>query len=125
LKVLDKSASTNNGKTSRYKAFFATFVLESGLVQDIMRWDMGVLRESPWYLEILREGQAQGKARGETQGRRQQMLSNLEMSLEAKFGGEGLELMPRISQIQNLEELKEILRSVVLASSFEELRQII
>lgn len=30
-------------------AFFATFVLDSALVQQIMRWDMAVLRESPWY----------------------------------------------------------------------------
>ncbi|MEB3826835.1 hypothetical protein, partial [Phormidium sp. CCY1219] len=37
-------------------AFFATFVLEIPLVQQIMRWDMAVLRESPWYQEILQQG---------------------------------------------------------------------
>ncbi len=42
-------------------AFFATFVLENTLVQEIMRWDMSVLRESPWYQEILREGEARGE----------------------------------------------------------------
>ncbi|AFZ00692.1 hypothetical protein [Calothrix sp. PCC 6303] len=117
LQVLRQDQDLNQLET--VLAFFATFVLESGLVKDIMRWDMGVLRESPWYLEILREGEA----RGETQGRKEQMLSNIEMSLEAKFGSEGLELMPRISQIMSLEELQGILRSVVLANSFEELRQ--
>ena len=45
-------------------AFFATFVLESSLVRDIMRWDMTVLRESPWYQEILQEGEARGRAEG-------------------------------------------------------------
>ncbi|MBI3946938.1 MAG: hypothetical protein HY321_13525 [Armatimonadetes bacterium] len=29
-------------------AFFASFVLGLPLVKQIMRWDMGVLRESPW-----------------------------------------------------------------------------
>jgi len=106
-------------------AFFATFVLESALVQEIMRWDMAVLRESPWYQEILREGEARGEARGEAQGRQEQMLSNIEMSLEAKFGSEGLKLMPQISQISDLEQLQEILRSVVLANTVEELRQIL
>jgi predicted transposase YdaD len=37
-------------------AFFARFVLDSELVSQIMRWDMVVLRESPWYQEILGEG---------------------------------------------------------------------
>jgi predicted transposase YdaD len=127
LQILRRDEDLNQLET--VLAFFATFVLESGLVQDIMRWDMGVLRESPWYQQILKEGEAQGEARGEargeTQGRKEQMLSNIEMSLEAKFGSEGLELMPRISEITNLEELQGILRSVVLASSFEELREIL
>jgi predicted transposase YdaD len=37
--------------------FFASFVLDTELVSQIMRWDMTVLRESPWYQEILQEGQ--------------------------------------------------------------------
>ena len=45
-------------------AFFASFVLESSLVQQIMRWDMVVLRESPWYNEILSRGRAEGKQEG-------------------------------------------------------------
>lgn len=41
-------------------SFFASFVLEIPLVQQIMRWDMSILRESPWYQEILKEGLEQG-----------------------------------------------------------------
>lgn len=99
-------------------AFFATFVLENSLVQDIMRWDMGVLRESPWYQEILKEGEARGEARGKIE----QVLSNIEMGLEAKFGNEGLELMPQVAQITDLEQLQGFLRRVVLANNIEELR---
>jgi predicted transposase YdaD len=44
-------------------AFFASFVLEIELVQQIMRWDMNVLTESPWYLEIERKGEAKGEAK--------------------------------------------------------------
>ncbi|NJM48062.1 MAG: DUF4351 domain-containing protein [Alkalinema sp. RU_4_3] len=44
--------------------FFANFVLDSALVQQILRWDMVVLEESPWYNEILRRGEARGEARG-------------------------------------------------------------
>ncbi|MCZ7570599.1 MAG: DUF4351 domain-containing protein [Ardenticatenaceae bacterium] len=42
-------------------AFFASFVLESEVVRRIMRWDMAVLRESPWYAKILQEGIEQGQ----------------------------------------------------------------
>jgi predicted transposase YdaD len=34
-------------------AFFASFVLDTRLVQQIMRWDMVVLEQSPWYQEIV------------------------------------------------------------------------
>ncbi|MFN6526035.1 Rpn family recombination-promoting nuclease/putative transposase [Nostoc sp. ChiSLP03a] len=110
-------------------AFFATFVLESTLVQEIMRWDMTVLRESPWYQEILREGQArgeaEGEARGEARGEVRGIICSIETSLEAKFGSDGLELMSQISQISDLEQLKEILRKIVVANTIQELRNVL
>ncbi|WP_170861391.1 hypothetical protein [Geitlerinema sp. PCC 9228] len=42
-------------------SFFASFVLELPVVREIMRWDMAVLRESPWYQEILKEGLERGQ----------------------------------------------------------------
>ncbi|MEH2022606.1 Rpn family recombination-promoting nuclease/putative transposase [Nostoc sp.] len=106
-------------------AFFATFVLESALVQEIMRWDMTVLRESPWYQEILREGQARGEAEGEARGEVRGIISSIETSLEAKFGSDGLELMSQISQISDLEQLKEILRRIVVANTIQDLRNVL
>ena len=114
-------------------AFFATFVLESTLVQEIMRWDMAVLRESPWYQEIeqrgvergLRMGEERGLRMGEERGRREEILSNIEMSLEVKFGSNGLELMPQIMPIADLERLKEILRSIVVANTITEMRNVL
>jgi predicted transposase YdaD len=94
-------------------AFFATFVLDSTLVQEIMRWDMAVISESPWYQEI------------EQRGRREQMVSNITTILEVKFGSEGLELMPQISQITDLGRLQEILRSIVIANTIAELRDVV
>ena len=41
--------------------FFASFVLDTDLVRQIMRWDMTVLRESPWYQEIQQEGRQEGE----------------------------------------------------------------
>ncbi len=94
-------------------AFFATFVLDSALVQQIMRWDMTVLRSSPWYQEILQRGQQEGR------------LSSIELSLEVKFGNEGLNFMPKISQISDIEQLKVIQRSILTAETLEELARIL
>ena len=58
-------------------AFFATFVLDSALVQEIMRWDMAVLRESPWYQEILKQGEKQGEEKGEQKGKREEIISSI------------------------------------------------
>ncbi len=99
-------------------AFFAGFVLETRLVQQIIRWDIAVLRESPWYQEILREGQQLGMQQGMQQG----LLSGIELALELKFGAEGLQLMPEISNIQDVERLKAIAQAIKTVNSLDELR---
>jgi predicted transposase YdaD len=101
-------------------AFFATFVLETPLVQQILRWDMAILRESPWYQEILKEGEQRGEQRGLRQG----LLSGIELALELKFGAEGLELMPEISQIQDVGVLRAIQEGLRTINSLDELREI-
>lgn len=71
---------------------------------------MTVLSESHWYQEILQKGQ------------REDRLSSIELSLEVKFGNEGLNLMPKILEISDLETLKTIQRSILTVKSLEELR---
>ena len=115
LRLLQADEQLNQLET--VLAFFATFVLDTALVQQIMRWDMTVLRESPWYQQIVKES--------EERGRREQMLSNIEMTLEMKFGSDTLQLMSQISPISDLESLTAILRSVIAANTVEELQQLI
>lgn len=74
---------------------------------------MAVLSESPWYQEILQ------------QGIRQERLSSIELILEMKFGSEGVQLMPEISQISDLERLKTIQLGLKRANTLDELQQII
>lgn len=77
--------------------FFATFVLDSALVQSIMGWDTAILQESPWYQQIRREGEEIGEQRGEQRGKVIGIISAIELGLELKFGAEGLELMESVS----------------------------
>ncbi len=109
LQILRANEELN--KLETVLAFFATFVLDAALVQDIMRWDMAVLRESPWYTEI------------DQRGRREGIISAIERVLEVKFGTDGLELMPRISEITDLDRLREIICTISVTGSIEELQE--
>ncbi|GGA58427.1 hypothetical protein [Okeania sp. KiyG1] len=73
-------------------AFFATFVLKTEIVQQIMRWDMAVLQQSPWYQQILQEGVVIGEQRGIEIGQQRGILSGIELGLELKFGELGKEI---------------------------------
>jgi predicted transposase YdaD len=63
-------------------AFFAGFVLELPLVQEIMRWDMTVLRESPWYEQILQEGEQKGIQEGLQQGIQQGLQEGMREGIQ-------------------------------------------
>lgn len=101
--------------------FFATFVLDSAIVQQILRWDMALLEQSPWYQEIF----SKGEARGELRGRKEELYSGIELALEIKFGNQGLELMPIISQITDLQKLKAIQQAIKTVNTVNELQQIL
>lgn len=93
-------------------AFFASFVLSTNLVQQIMRWDMAVLQESPWYQEILNKGRVE------------ELHSSIELGLTRKFGSEGLQLMASISQISDVNLLRAIQEGLWTINTLDELRRI-
>jgi predicted transposase YdaD len=88
-------------------AFFARFVLDSELVSQIMRWDMVVLRESPWYQEILSEGEVKGRQ----EGRQEEGTSLILRLLDRRLGGISEEVQARVQalSILQLEALGEAL----------------
>ncbi|NJM00541.1 MAG: Rpn family recombination-promoting nuclease/putative transposase [Synechococcaceae cyanobacterium SM2_3_2] len=92
------------GELEPLLAFFARFVLDSQLVIDIMRWDMAVLRESPWYEEIRQEGiligERQGEQRGIQLGKQEAVPILAELGLSAGEIAQRLDLPPeRVNQI--------------------------
>lgn len=82
--------------------FFATFVLDSAIVQSIMGWDMAILQESPWYQQFGKECEERGEQRGKIIGEQRGIISAIQLGLDLKFGTEGLELMQPVSQIADL-----------------------
>jgi hypothetical protein len=65
-----------------------------------------------------------GIQQGIEQGIQQEVLGSIELGLELKFGDEGLQLLPEITEIRNLETLKKIRAALRNVQSIEELRQI-
>ncbi|GGA58440.1 hypothetical protein [Okeania sp. KiyG1] len=86
-------------------AFFATFVLKTEIVQQIMRWDLAVLQQSPWYQQILQEGVKIGEQRGEKRGEQKGILSGIVLGLELKFGSSGKEIFSEINTMENIQVL--------------------
>ena len=56
--------------------------------------------------------------------RREGLLEGIELGLELKFGSVGLTIMPEISQLEDIEQLRAIRSGIKTASTVEELRQI-
>ncbi|HYX15998.1 MAG TPA: Rpn family recombination-promoting nuclease/putative transposase [Nostoc sp.] len=115
LRILRADEQLNQLET--VLGFFATFVLDSAIVQQILRWDMALLEQSPWYQEIF--------SKGEERGRKEELYLGIELALEIKFGNQGLELMPIISQITDLQKLKTIQQAIKTVNTGNELQQIL
>ncbi|MGF1991884.1 MAG: Rpn family recombination-promoting nuclease/putative transposase [Nostoc sp. ZfuVER08] len=96
-------------------AFFASFVLDTPLVQQIMRWDMAILRESPWYQEIEQRGIELGLQQGIQQG----VLRQLIRVLRRRFGEIPQELEARL-QGESVEKLESLMDSAIAVNSLEE-----
>jgi predicted transposase YdaD len=89
---------------------------------------MVVLRESPWYQEILKEGEKIGIDLGINLGIdlgiKQEIISSIEFGLELKFGSAGLALLDQIRTIDNVEILQQIKNALRTANTLEEIRQV-
>ncbi|MCC5656152.1 DUF4351 domain-containing protein [Nostoc sp. XA010] len=92
-------------------AFFASFVLDTPLVQQIMRWDMAVLRESPWYQEI--------EQRGIQLGLQQGVQRQLVRVLRRRFGEIPHEVEARLES-ESVEKLENLMDSAIAVNSLEE-----
>jgi predicted transposase YdaD len=91
-------------------ALFASFVIDPDWVQQIVRWNMAVLRESPWYNQILEEGLQQA--------RRQDIVR----LLQTRFDPASPRLATvaeQLAAIENVERLQDLLMEAACTSSLE------
>jgi len=107
-------------------ALFASFVMDPERVQQIVRWDMAVLRESPWYNQILEEGLQQGLEQGLEQGLQQGVLNGRRQDivhlLRVRFDPTGPRLAviaEQLAAIEDTERLQDLLVEAMRTASLE------
>lgn len=61
---------------------------------------------------------------GIQQGARQELLEDIELGSELKFGSEGLKILPEIYKIKDVDRLRAIRGGLKVVHSLEELRRI-
>ncbi|MCH8507055.1 MAG: DUF4351 domain-containing protein [Ectothiorhodospiraceae bacterium] len=94
-------------------SFFSTFVLELPVVQQILRWDMAVLRESPLAQELFREGQLEGQREGQ--------LELVLRQLTRRVGTLDESLVQRVRGISS-EELEQLAEALLDFSELSDLQ---
>ncbi len=97
-------------------ALFASFVMEAEQIRQIVRWDMAVLRESPWYNQILEEGLQQGLQQGLMESRRTQrenILQVLRVRFRLSQQGER-PLADQLEMIDDLDTLRDLFTHALL-----------
>ncbi len=109
-------------------AYMARHVMTVEQIMELMRWDIAVLRESPWYQDILSEGIEQGieqgVERGQRQGAHDAALRQLLRVLSHRFGpaSPGIEARLAAMDTARLEALTDVALDV--ADLADVLRQV-
>jgi hypothetical protein len=81
-------------------------------------------KRMPFITTPERLGMEKGLREGLLKGLLQGLLQGIEVSLELKFGAEGLELLPEIRELQDPEVLQAVLEAIKTADSPAELREV-
>ena len=72
----------------------------------------------------IEKGRQQGREQGIQEGIREGLLEGIELGLELKFGSQGLNLLPEIQAIEDVEQLRAIAFGLKTMNTLSELRQI-
>jgi len=102
-------------------AVFAGYVLEAGLIKQILRWEMQVVQESPIIQELQQEWIEKGRQEGRQEGKREATLRGLHQILTLRFDVALREFDERFEQLdlKSLEHLNEVGLTVQTLAEFE------
>ena len=122
-KCVDATAASNVGSED-VNLLLAALGIFGGLVYDKQlveeRLPEGIMQESPFFQEYIQEAEARGLERGLERGQRAGTIDSILTLLSDQFQPEAVQaLKPRLETIEDLERLKELLRSAPRVQSLE------
>jgi hypothetical protein len=71
-----------------------------------------------------REGLLEGKREGLVEGKREGLLEGITSCLKLRFGAEGVQLLPAIQSLSEVDRLQAILRALETAADLDEVRRL-
>ena len=82
------------------------------------------MQESPFYHDVLQQGEARGEARGITLGARQTRIESTLDILSLRFPSADVNaLKPQLEAITDLDRLKQLLLNASIAKSLHDFQQ--
>ena len=84
----------------------------------LKEWNM---IESQQVLEWMQMGEARGEARGLREG----LLEGIELALKLRFGAEGLECVPSLRRLTEIDALRRIKQALETAKSLDDIRRLL
>ena len=108
-------------------ALFASFRMDAEQVRQIVRWEMAVLREAPWYQQIVQEGIQVGRQEGFQEGRQEGRQEGIQKGLleavlhlvQTRFDLSNSAVEGLATQLQRVKEAEVLRRLLVDAASAE------
>ena len=81
-------------------------------------------KQVPYITSVEPLGMERGKREGLLEGKREGLLTGITSCLKLRFGAEGLELLPAIQALTDLDRLGAILKAIETATNLDEVRRL-
>jgi predicted transposase YdaD len=111
-------------------AVFASYVLDTNLIKQLLRWEMTIFKESPIIQELLfqehklgfEEGRQEGRQEGEGQGERKATLKDLRQILTIRFDVPPPDFEKRLEPL-GLPALRQLITAALTLETLPEFEQ--
>jgi DNA-binding transcriptional MerR regulator len=92
--------------------------------EDTVFWDEIQRYETENKMPHMTSIERRGLERGRAEGLREGLLEAIELGLKLRFGSEGLQCLPPIQTLMDIDRLRRIKKSIETASTLDDIRQL-
>ncbi len=80
---------------------------------------------TPFERRVHEKGRAEGQTEGRSEGLREGLLEAIELGLKLRFGAEGLQCLPAIQQLADIDLLRRIKQAIEPAATPDDIRRLL